>query len=288
MSMDHLLSKLTSVYPQPLALVPNVLRADVDAMSVTACLWTEDSHIDALPVWASRWKGPVSVLVTTHSAPDSLASRELVKQLEGFRRSSSMKRALSAHILYLAPSPTQSPNAYLNLARLLSQTPLVALFPGNLSVVPPKTFQRSIASSTSFSGDKPIVFSMRGRTSFPFSPLSPVLIDRDNPVWCTERFFLGLPRSADWEECLWQIWLENFGNVDVRPTTDWITEPPAYNLSSVKAKVHHRLSSKFRSETCILATRQVAAARAIEPDAETRKARWLKRNCRTWLVGRDA
>lgn len=157
---------------------------------------------------------------------------------------SSTKYKLSAHVLHLAPGTPANPNAFLNLARAFAQTPMVALFPGNLSVVPSKTFQRSIASSSSFSADKPVIFSLRGRATFPFTPLSPVLMDRDNPVWCTERFFPGLSRSADWTECLWQIWLESFGSVDVHPTTDWIDEVrPAYNPSSVEVirRLHYAI-----------------------------------------------
>ncbi|EKM54101.1 uncharacterized protein PHACADRAFT_257714 [Phanerochaete carnosa HHB-10118-sp] len=177
----------------------------------------------------------MSVLVTIATVPGSLESQELVKKLAGFRRISSTKHKLSAHVLYLAPGTTGNPNAYLNLARVFAQTSTVALFPGNLSVVPPKSFQRPVSSSSSLSIDKPVVFSLRGRTTFPFSPLSPVLMGRDNPVWCTERFFLGLSRPANWAECLWQIWLENFGGVDVRPTTDWVDEVrTSHNASSAE------------------------------------------------------
>ncbi|GJE95904.1 hypothetical protein PsYK624_120950 [Phanerochaete sordida] len=233
--IDHLLSKITSIYPHPLALKPYVLRADTDASSVTACLWTEAEHLDSLPVWASRWKGPISALVTTTAPPGSAESQELAKKLEAVGRIPSTRHKLSAHILHLESRTTQNPNSFLNLARIFAQTPRVALFPGNLSVVPPKTFQRSIASSSSFSANKPVVFAMRGRSSFPFSPLSPILMHRDDPVWCTERFFTGLSRSADWAECVWQVWLESFGSMDARATTDWVNEfRPSYNAASIE------------------------------------------------------
>jgi hypothetical protein len=54
---DHLITKLTSIYPGPLALRPHVLRATADASSITACLWAQDKDIALLPTWASRWKG---------------------------------------------------------------------------------------------------------------------------------------------------------------------------------------------------------------------------------------
>lgn len=150
---------------------------------------------------------------------------------------SSIKYKLSAHVLHLAGGSTPNPNAFLNLARVLAQTPTVVLFPGDLSVAPPKTFQRMISSSAD--SRKPVVFNTRGRAAFPFSALSPVLLERDSPAWCTERFFPALSRSADWTECLWQLWLENFGAVEVRQTTDWVNEMrTAYNTSSVEVRSH--------------------------------------------------
>lgn len=171
--------------------------------------------------------GPISVLVTTNVLPNSTEAQAVLNSIHDLRQTSSTRRKLSVHLLHLSPGTPENPNAYLNLARVFAPTSSVALFPGNLSVAPPKTFQRSF-SSLSLSG-KPVVFSTRGKTAFPFSPLSPVVLDRDDPVWCTERFLPGGSRSADWTECLWQIWLENFGAVDVRPTTDWVNEAPSDN-----------------------------------------------------------
>lgn len=42
-------------------------------------------------------------------------------------------------------------------------------------------------------------------------------------MWCTERFFAGLSRAADWEECLWQVWLSHFEVVEVKPVQGWAT-----------------------------------------------------------------
>jgi len=41
--------------------------------------------------------------------------------------------------------------------------------------------------------------------------LSPLIIQLDHPVWCTDRFFLDNTRPSDWTECLWQFWLDAFG-----------------------------------------------------------------------------
>ena len=100
-------------------------------------------------------------------------------------------------------------------------TSSIVLFPGSLAAVPPKTFSRTLLSKEP-SRTKPAVYSMRGRNVYPYSPLSPLVLSRENPLWCTERFFPDVSRSADWQECLWQMWLETFGEIDARPTTDWI------------------------------------------------------------------
>ena len=42
--------------------------------------------------------------------------------------------------------------------------------------------------------------------------LSPLLIEREHPIWCTERFFTA-SREADWQECVWQFWLYSYGTL---------------------------------------------------------------------------
>lgn len=55
--MDHLMTKLTSLYPPPVALNSYVLQSKAEANAVTACLWAQDQNLKQLPIWASRWKG---------------------------------------------------------------------------------------------------------------------------------------------------------------------------------------------------------------------------------------
>ncbi|KAI0700877.1 hypothetical protein BC835DRAFT_1265691 [Cytidiella melzeri] len=280
------MSKLSTIYPPPLLLQPFVVQAGPvpDPHAVTACIWTWDDGIDSLSSWASRWKGAISLLVATYHPPSSVESKLLVKKLRDMRSQTSVKHKVSIHVLHLAANSSENPNAFLNLARLFAQTDALVLFPGNLSVVPPKVFYRSVASSINSS--RPVVFTMRQRTTYPFTPLSPVLLAQENPLWCTERFFPPTSRSMDWSECLWQIWLESFGDVETKPTSDWIQElRPAVNVSAAETRIHRRLSMKYRSETCVLATRQLVALRSSGRDADTIKARWLKRHCREWTVG---
>lgn len=251
----HLLTKLTSISPRPVALEPFVLRADVDLDGPSACLWTHDTDVQQLSIWASRWKGlfllsfssslascvytgPISILVTTAHPPGSTLAIELAKKIVAFRKTTSTKHKVSAHVLHLAPDTPDNPNAFLNLARVFSRTPTVVLFPGNLSVVPPKTFQRSIGSSAPTVDIKPVVFASRGKTTFPFSDLSPVILKRDDHPWCSERFFPALSRATDWTECLWQLWLDGFGDFETRLTTDWVNElHPAYATNSTEVRV---------------------------------------------------
>ena len=139
------------------------------------------------------------------------------------------------HVLHLAPSTETQPNAFLNLARLLSPSPHVALFPGNLSSAPPRSLYRTLLAqrvpsefSSAFMSPphrprRAAVLTQRGHTSFPFAPAAPLVIARDDPVWCTERAFGGVSREADWEQCLWQVWLASFGDIEVRQAHGWAT-----------------------------------------------------------------
>ncbi|KAI0344601.1 hypothetical protein BDW22DRAFT_1326705, partial [Trametopsis cervina] len=250
----------------------------------TACLWTWDTDLDALTAWASRWKGPISVLVVTQSSPSSPEATELLIKLQVLAGLPTVRTKLSAHIIHLEAHTPENPNAFLNLARLFSQTDVVTLFPGNLSVVPPKILYRSVASESGSS--KPVVFSMRQQATFPFTGFSPAVLNREDPLWCTERFFPSISRAADWTECLWQIWLEHSGNIEVKPTSDWIHDTnPNTNASPLEVKVRRRLSLKYRGETCVLATRQLAALRSSDGTVDVMKARWLKRHCREWMNG---
>ncbi|KZT65940.1 hypothetical protein DAEQUDRAFT_813915 [Daedalea quercina L-15889] len=306
--IDHVLSKITSLYPAPKALDPYVLKAADDPMGITACLWSTDQDLHSVIPWAMRWTGPISLLITTAVDPLSAEHEALLGRLADLQQRSALLNAtLSAHLVHLAPATPTNPNAFLNLARLFAQTPRVVLFPGNLSTTPPKLLYSSLLAQDRGGGRasaaitpapasparrRPAVLTTHGQTGFPFSPLAPVVVGRDDPLWCTERFFLPAGRAADWEECLWQIWLENFGDVDVRHTRGWLHDAlpgaaPSTESASM-AKLRRRLAAKFRSETCVLATRQLAALRSADRALDAKKTRWLKRVCRAWTNGPQA
>ncbi|KAI0081275.1 hypothetical protein K474DRAFT_1704009 [Panus rudis PR-1116 ss-1] len=292
--IDYLTSKITTVYPPPNKVLPNVISAKINDDShihrITACVWTDEAELDSLRPWVSRWTGPISLLLTTSTLPSSPESLALMERLSSMHKTSDLDRALSAHILHKDGKTPENPNAYLNLARLFASTPQVILFPGNLSHIPPKTFHRSFFSNISASAhnasSRPIVFTTRSHSSYPFSPLSPIVLNRDDPLWCTERSFLGVSREADWNDCLWQLWLEHFGNLDIKQTTDWVNPTVSEaKLSNMETKLRRRFGTKFRSETCMLATRQLAALRTLDRrGVDAKKTRWLKRQCREWMI----
>jgi hypothetical protein len=178
--------------------------------------------------------------MATFHAPSSTESTNLLKKIKDLQNVSSIKHKVSVHVLHLAADTAESPNAFLNLARLFAQSHVLALFPGGLSVVPPKVFYHAAASMVNSS--KPVIFTTRQRTVYPFASLSPMLLTRESPLWCTERFFLPTSRSMDWTECLWQLWLNSFGDVEVKPTSEWIQElTPAVNISVAEVEFNDDL-----------------------------------------------
>ncbi|TFK94558.1 hypothetical protein K466DRAFT_642057 [Polyporus arcularius HHB13444] len=290
------MSKVSSL--RPVLLDPDVLSTPMEAQVLSACLWTTDSDVGLVPTWAARWAGPVSLLVTTFAVPSSAEHIALLAKLAHIQNEHpALKTRLMVHVLHLAPAAELQPNAFLNLARLLSPSPRAVLFPGNLSYAPPKTLYKTLLSQQPSSSSalspsglarkrKPVVLTSKDHMSFPFAQLAPLVIARDDSTWCTERFFAGMSRAGDWEECLWQVWLANFGGVEVKQVQGWTSskdvgdEDVSENPAAVK--LHRRLVSRFRSGSCSLAVRRFAALRDASSSSDTKKARWLKRVCRSW------
>lgn len=211
---------------------PFLLRgeAHLDTKAVTACLWSNDNEIsDRLPPWAALWpgmyyrqsltvlpdnlvSGPISLLMTTTAPPSSTQHESLLERLQALKTYPPLS-SLSLHLLHVNSQAQDSPNTYLNLARLFASTSRVMLFPGNFSVLPPSTFY-SIISESAHSAHRPMIITSGDQVSFPVLALSPIVIRRDYPLWCIERFFFSSSRTTHWEECIWQLWLESFGAVE--------------------------------------------------------------------------
>lgn len=128
---------------------------------------------------------------------------------------------LSVHLLRVNTHNPISHNTYLNLARLFASTSTVMLIPSDLST-PPLVSHHSIASQGLRSDQFPIMVT---RIIPPWStlsslpPSSPMIVPQNFPVWCTERFFVHSTRVSDWRTCLWQLWIDSFGEFShISPT----------------------------------------------------------------------
>lgn len=147
---------------------------------------------------------------------------------------------LALHLLHLDPTTPEAPNVFLNLARLFAPTRTLLLVPGTPEPPPPS----SIPSLSIAHIHNPVIVRVaapshgagivtsKGRLATP-AVLSPMLILRDHPLWCTERFAFvpapSAPRTVDWDACLWQTQLETFGAASTGgptlPGWRWDVEP---------------------------------------------------------------
>lgn len=142
------------------------------------------------------------------------------------------------HLLYLeATSQAEAPNAYLNIARLFASTENVILFPGNLTLAPPSASSLppppvnafTVFTDISTANDQPLTSTKKITLDFSFPPsLIPVLIRQNTTTWCIERgstLYLSKDptsrRVLEWHLCLWQLWLDSFGSVQIFPSTEY-------------------------------------------------------------------
>lgn len=165
--------------------------------------------------------GPISLLVKTRNPPSSAPYKKLLRSLT----SSTLVNwpYLSVHVLSTDATPSNhSPNAYLNLARIFSVTSTVLVYPGNTSSLYNVFDQSSDMTNIQHHHDKsisnrrpviPIVLGPPDDVKYPFRPLAPILLSQDHPLWCTERAFIFPTRESDWDQCLWQLWMESYGEI---------------------------------------------------------------------------
>jgi hypothetical protein len=129
---------------------------------------------------------------------------------------------LALHLLHLDPTTPEAPNVFLNLARLFAPTRTLLLVPGTPKPPPPSSIpslsithiRDPVIVRVAALGHGTGIATSKGRLTTP-AVLSPMLILRDHPLWCTERFAFApapsAPRAFDWDACLWQAQLETFG-----------------------------------------------------------------------------
>lgn len=182
-------------------------------------------------------------------SPRFFSVQNIVHGLSSFRSSPTSDRRtptpldnLSIHLLHMPSqlNTTIKPqtNALLNLARFYSNTKTTVLFPMGLSIQPRSNLRADIITSAT---DYPRIITQHSQkdkdlflttSSASWSPKrnpsanriprdGALVIKRDDPFWCTERFFTNtspgqssdlMPVSAkdvsglwEWKECLWHI-----------------------------------------------------------------------------------
>ncbi|KAF9060099.1 hypothetical protein BDP27DRAFT_1340171 [Rhodocollybia butyracea] len=103
------------------------------------------------------------------------------------------------------------------------------LYPGDISLVPTGLTTKAIKLTHPVS-----IVSLDSRVTYPPAPLSPVLTLRDNSRWCTERFTFSNSRKLNWDECLWQFWLDTYDRIGrINGTVNGIQEEKALGIFAV-------------------------------------------------------
>lgn len=133
-----------------------------------------------------------------------------MKRLEAIHLSLFLRQQVTIHLLHTPHSRSYTSNALLNLARLFASTKQVLLFPLGLSRSPQPTLRTALLITPRSEPYPYRLIPANATISLPGNPLSSdsvLLIDRDAPFWCSERFFAAPDLIAEWDECLWQVWL---------------------------------------------------------------------------------
>ncbi|KAL5507294.1 hypothetical protein ACEPAH_6750 [Sanghuangporus vaninii] len=309
MPISYRLSKLLQSEPRPDSFSPfiSAARPSYRNTDVTACIWIEAEEIKHLEYWSTNWDGPLSVVVIASSSQEA---RWIIRELENLP---SLKDKANIHMVQRMSNETLPANSYLNSARLFAQTRFVMIFPGApASPIPDKLYRRLFMHANKLNATRkaaPLVLSpskFRPNNPFPFSPLSPLLIEQSYPIWCSERFFSAPSRGDSWEECLWQIWLNSYGRLSTLPGSGWkvpstqrkseasgtansevavthvMSETPC--LTEDQEIIHRRLSNRFRHESCVLAAKRLKD-QSVDSKVDPRKSQWLRKTCRQVMTG---
>ncbi|KII92483.1 hypothetical protein PLICRDRAFT_122615 [Plicaturopsis crispa FD-325 SS-3] len=269
LSQRQRFSRISTVFPdddfQPYIIHPRQVINE----GISACLWAPAQDLGLVAPWAARWPGQISLVVTTPSPPMSKAYEDTVARISTLQNHSVLAASLSAHILHLKGHSPDSPNAYLNLARLFAQTDQVVLFPSNLSVLPP---YHVLALVQNAPNGQPVIVATD--TSTP----SPLALPQAHPSWCTERFFYTGSRKANWAQCLWQLSLEALAPISSVKSDGRVAPAPA-SRTAVSGKLARRLMGKYRAEACALAASRLEYSSGATKE-DGKKMKWLAQFCR--------
>ncbi|KAK0226029.1 hypothetical protein IW262DRAFT_1359320 [Armillaria fumosa] len=282
LSTTRRISRIASHHPMKSGLEPFVVFSEISGSlkGPTACLWANDSiDLGSLVNWARYWRGPVSLVITTNFAPSASAYQNLLRRLNAIKTLPSLAY-FSVHILQTNTQASLSPNIFLNIGRLFAPTDTVMIVPAEISLVTPSAeLYHSVSEHLSHHLQIPAVLTIAKEITFPVASFSPLVLPRDYPVWCTDRFFLASSRSSDWDVCLWQIWLEQQGeigqvNVSMSHALGPMVVPPAI------MKLRRRLTSRYHSEACDIAIKKRAILEPPNSKIAKRKMQWVKTFCR--------
>ncbi|KZV66829.1 hypothetical protein PENSPDRAFT_584856 [Peniophora sp. CONT] len=285
-------AKLSSLHPPPELFEPSYVKADHGISGVSACIWASDNDLGWVTSWLTEWDGAISLLVVSRTPQIS----QLHDIISAFLRTSGIDTArISIHLLQLHPSTSDIPNAFLNLARLFAPTSSVILVPGTHRPLTISSLLPNVNLNT-----PTLVLSANDTYSAATERddvLSPIFLPRAHDVWCTERFFSpaspepALSRSADWSACLWQLHLDSLGGLGIVRTPSWhhsravVLQAEAGNASTLDGIIHRRLSTRYRSESCVLAIKRQEVLVAAGVGADAQGIRWLQTVCKPYLTG---
>ena len=157
------------------------------------------------------------MVVVSSDSPSPSFYQHVVDILKDLKHESLGGQILHAHVLLKVPKANYSPNSYLNVARLFAPTPNIVMVPGEPTMlINPRHFKAGLERAGKRGSLEPLLLSdsnIISNSTVPFDDLSPILLPRDYPLWCTERFFTVPTRALDWRECMWQFWLSSYGQL---------------------------------------------------------------------------
>nr|GAT56789.1 predicted protein [Mycena chlorophos] len=221
---------------------PFVIFNSAVSSTASACMWILDNEKDirAFVDWSPNWSGPISLVIATATLPASDEHLHLLSRLDTLRQP--RFNQLSVHLVHTTNAQHHSPAQYLNIARLFASTPHVVLFPGHPKqhTLPPNSFNSLVPYADN--DHKPMLVS-----AAPVSPhnpsLVPLMLPRNADIWCNERLSFVSSRTADWSECVWQVWLEEYGLERVNITM-------SSREDSSPSRLYERLSARYQTEVC--------------------------------------
>ncbi|KAF8210379.1 hypothetical protein K438DRAFT_1809577 [Mycena galopus ATCC 62051] len=230
LTVEQRLSRLSPYFPylggsHQSTFEPYIFLPTSPTDGITACIWSKDDGdptVRSLVSWTAQWTGKhrctgsdsyltgpglISFVMVTTTHPHSVAHQQLLQRLQPLRDHPSLS-GLSLHLFHTVNE--LHPSTYLNLARLFANSRTVMLFPANLSNVLPSNFHNTLSSRIPHSVRKPLLITAAATSAFSIPDLTPVILPRNYPLWCSERAFLAT-RTSDWDDCTWQLWLEEYG-----------------------------------------------------------------------------